>query len=35
MRSKLLAGAVLGTATLAALFIERRTRPDLADEFDD
>lgn len=35
MRTKLLAAAALGTVALAALFFERRTRPDLADEYDD
>lgn len=35
MRSKLLAVVALATVAVAALFAERRTRPDLADEFED
>lgn len=34
MRVKLLA-AVLATAALTVLFVERRTRPDLEDEYAD
>ncbi|MFC3476423.1 hypothetical protein ACFOKC_01655 [Halobacterium litoreum] len=36
MRLKLLATTVLvGVALVAGLFVERRTRPDLADEYAD
>jgi len=35
MRTKLLAAVLLGTVAVTALFAERRTRPDLADEFED
>lgn len=35
MRKKLLAITAIATAALAALAIERRSRPDLADEYDD
>lgn len=35
MRTKLLAAAVFATAALAALAIERSTRPNLVDEYDD
>lgn len=35
MRAKLLAAVLLGTVALTALFIERRTRSELVDEFDE
>jgi hypothetical protein len=35
MRTKLLAAVLLGAAALVALFAERRTRPELADEYGD
>jgi len=35
MRSKLLAAVVFATAALAALAIERTTRPNLVDEYAD
>lgn len=35
MRAKLLAVVLLVAAAFAALFVERRTRPELADEYGD
>lgn len=35
MRRKVLALALIGSAALAALLVERRTRPELVDEYAD
>jgi hypothetical protein len=35
MRRKLIAAVLIATALFAALIVERSTRPDLVDEYDD